>query len=161
MIHNDPASTWSREKLQNVNSKCTSTISLTGDRQISANYSMSISTIDQQVGNNLRRLRTSDARGGSVDDSSPQSRINTVALSPRGILSPRGPRLFTEVFGLGCSIAFRWAKVKLLSIFTRISIRDYSPVFAMQEMLTLRVLVRNVFLASTLTPRIEAMREVI
>lgn len=116
VIHNDPASTWNREKLQNVNSKCTSTISLTGDRQISANYSMSISTIDQQVGNNLRRLRTSDARGGgSVDESSPQSSINTVALSPRGILSPRGPRLFTEVFALGCSIAFRWAKVKLLS----------------------------------------------
>lgn len=146
VIHNDPASTWKTEKLQNVNSKCTSTISLTGDRQISANYSMSISTIDQQVGNNLRRLRTSDTRrGGSVDESSPQSSVNTVALSPRGILSPRGPRLFTEVFGLGCSIAFRWAKVKLLSIFTRITIRGYSPAFAMQEMTTLRVLVRNVF----------------
>lgn len=29
-----------------------------------------------------------------------------------GSLSPRGPRLFSEVFALGCSIAFRWAAVR-------------------------------------------------
>lgn len=48
----------------------------------------------------------------------PLTRIPVAELvSPelRGISkppSPRGPRLFSEVFALGCSIAYRWASVR-------------------------------------------------
>ncbi len=42
------------------------------------------------------------------------SRSGGEPMSPEhssGSRSPRGPRLFTEVFALGCSVAFRWAAV--------------------------------------------------
>lgn len=32
----------------------------------------------------------------------------------RGNRSPRGPRLFSEIFALGCSIAYRWAAVSFV-----------------------------------------------
>ncbi|KAG0560190.1 hypothetical protein KC19_10G160800 [Ceratodon purpureus] len=67
-----------------------------------------------QTTSDERPSRIGGRRGSRVDMrvSIPQNRIPVAdPLSPgvRGRGSPRGPRLFSEVFALGCSVAYRWA----------------------------------------------------
>ena len=81
-------------------------------------YSMSdVAMPPRSVGRNGRRSSrlekqvSIDRRRGSL---SPIAEPESDGGGRAGSGSPRGPRLFSEVFALGCSIAFRWASVSAL-----------------------------------------------
>jgi hypothetical protein len=81
-------------------------------------YSMrDVAMPPRSVGRNGRRSSrlekqvSIDRRRGSL---SPIAEPESDGGGRAGSGSPRGPRLFSEVFALGCSIAFRWASVSAL-----------------------------------------------
>ena len=55
--------------------------------------------------------RSSNASAGDPTDDAQDKKAGSCDLI--GSRSSRGPRLFSEVFALGCSVAFRWAAVSL------------------------------------------------
>lgn len=60
-----------------------------------------------------RYFRVDSRRSGRYENqfSIPENRISVPESSP-GRQTHRGPRLFAEVFGMGCSIAYRWASTR-------------------------------------------------
>jgi len=68
-----------------------------------------------------RYTRVGGRRSSRLDKqlSIPENSISVPELVPPR-QSPRGPRLFSEVFALGCSIAYRWASVRAFSTIWRI-----------------------------------------
>lgn len=79
--------------------------SLTRDHE----RSLSIERVPSTAGSRPTSNASMDANDeASVASTSYQSKTS-FSVDQVGSLSPRGPRLFSEVFALGCSIAFRWA----------------------------------------------------
>lgn len=86
------------------------------DMQISNGEELHLNKYSQSASED-RQIRVGGKRSSRLEKqlSIPENRISVPELvfpELRGRQSPRGPRLFSEVFAMGCSVAYRWASVR-------------------------------------------------